>query len=193
VQGVQFLFDHDGAGREEGLNMPSVCVQFQPGRVGEAEGEVYQALRKAFEGARFDVGEDEGRYVNISFDAESAEEGLGRVRRVFELPGVGEAARGACIVVCEGGAGVGGLFDAASLRYGAHRCAVSGRGGRLIGQSGVPLRRRDSFHRVRRNTLGVPRVMGETHATEGAWRMLYGVFNKPHPHRAWYCSELQPP
>jgi predicted RNA binding protein with dsRBD fold (UPF0201 family) len=79
-----------------------VCVQFQPDRVTADEARVRQALREALAGADVDVGEEDRRYENFTFEAASPEDALSKVRVVFDSPQVGRAARASCIVTCQG-------------------------------------------------------------------------------------------
>lgn len=82
--------------------MPIVSVQFQPDRVTADEAGVRQALREALVGAEVDIGEEDGRYENLSFEAASPEDALFKVRVVFDSPQFGRAARASCIVTCQG-------------------------------------------------------------------------------------------
>ena len=82
--------------------MRKVCVQFQPDLVPEAEAKVRDAFRRALPDADVEVGEDDGRYENFTFDVESPQQAMSKVRTVLDAPGIGPAARASCIVTCEG-------------------------------------------------------------------------------------------
>ena len=82
--------------------MRSVCVQFQPDRAAADESGVRQAFRATLPDATVEVGEDDGRFENIMFDAESPADALSRVRGVLDSSTVGRAARSSCIITCEG-------------------------------------------------------------------------------------------
>jgi hypothetical protein len=88
--------------RKEQLDMRSACIQYQPDRAAPDEARVRQALRTALPDAEIVLGDDHGRYENITFFAESPEAALSRVRAVFDSPSVGRAARASCIVACQG-------------------------------------------------------------------------------------------
>jgi hypothetical protein len=82
--------------------MRCVCVQFQPDRVVADEARVRLAFREALPNAEVTVGEDDGRYENVTFVVGSPEEAMSKVRAVLDSPEVGRAARSACIVTCQG-------------------------------------------------------------------------------------------
>jgi hypothetical protein len=52
--------------------------------------------------AKIVTGDDDGRYENIMFNADSAGVALSRIQAVFDSPSVGHAARAGCIVTCQG-------------------------------------------------------------------------------------------
>jgi hypothetical protein len=66
------------------------------------ETSVREALREVLAGAEIDVGEEDGRYENFTFEAASPDDALSKLRIVFDSPRLGRAARASCIVTCQG-------------------------------------------------------------------------------------------
>jgi hypothetical protein len=86
----------------EQFDVLSVCVQYQPDRVTGDEARVRQALIEALAGAEIHIGEENGRYENLTFDAASPDDALSKLWIVFDSPQFGRAARASCIVTCQG-------------------------------------------------------------------------------------------
>jgi hypothetical protein len=82
--------------------MPTFYIQFQPDLVAKnQEQQVLAAFRDRLPKAQFVEGNDDGRYVNITFKA-APKTGWALVSGVLALPRVGRPAQRGCIVVCEG-------------------------------------------------------------------------------------------
>jgi hypothetical protein len=85
--------------------MRRVCIQFQPELARDAEEVILSAFRRALPDAEFVAGDDDGRYFNILFDAETPQDAMSRIATVFDHSDLGASARSSCIVACQGECG----------------------------------------------------------------------------------------
>jgi hypothetical protein len=91
--------------------MRLVSIQFQPDRVDrEDEATIVGHLRafstrRGIKAARFDEGQHDGRYINLTFGARSLAVAWKLVRGLLVDPDVGRAARDSFIVTCQGDRG----------------------------------------------------------------------------------------
>lgn len=84
--------------------MPIACLQFQPDRLStsSAEAAVVAMFKKHIPGAQFFPGNDEGRFINILFDVDSAEHAVAVIMPFLEHVTLGSQVASSTILTMEG-------------------------------------------------------------------------------------------